>query len=76
MVQFIVSLVAACKAFNKLSEYIDDFMAEWVRYDVERIGGEADAKKEEFAALEQAMKRTTNDKERMALLRSIARISE
>lgn len=69
MLQLIVGLVAACKAFNKLSVYIDMFIEKWVEYDIEKIGGEAEAKKQEFDALENSMKRTTNDTERLALLR-------
>lgn len=74
MMAFITALVAACKTFNKLAEYIDLFRAEWVKYDIDRIGDAAIAKKQEFDALNEAMKRTTNDSERLALLRSIDRL--
>jgi hypothetical protein len=76
MSQFIVSLVAAIKAFNKLSQYVDDFISEWIKYDVAKIGGVAEAKKQEFDALESAMKRTANDTERLALLRALDRTRE
>lgn len=72
--QFIISLVAACKAFNKLSVYIDQFIAEWIMYDVTKIGDESDAKKEEYAVINAKFKASTTDVERRALLRILARL--
>lgn len=76
MAQFIVSLVAALKAWNKFTEYVDMFISEWIKYDIKKIGDVAEAKKQEFDAIENAMKRTTNDTERLALLRTLDRVRE
>lgn len=71
--EFIVAFVAAVKAFNQLSVYFNLLVAEWIKYDIDRIGGEAASKKEEFEVFNALLKKSTNDSERRVLLRSLNR---
>lgn len=68
---FFAGLVAFSKTFNTLSVYIDMFIAEWVKHDIDKIGGAAAAKKEEFEVFNAALKKTTSDSERRVLLRTL-----
>lgn len=71
--QFIVGLVAFCKTFNKLSEYIDMAVIQWIKFDVDRIGGEAEARKQEHEVLNARFKVAETDEEQRVLLRLLAR---
>ena len=74
MLTFITNIVAIAKGIESLRKLGDLFNLHWIKYDLDKIGDQAEAKKQEFDALNAAMKRTTNDIERLALLRSIDRL--
>lgn len=74
MLTFITNIVAIAKGIESLRKLGDLFNMYWIKYDLDKIGDQAEAKIQEFDALNAAMKRTTNDTERLALLRSIDRL--
>jgi hypothetical protein len=74
MFEIIASFVAVCKTFNYLKELGELFVAEWIKYDITKIGDDAKAKQEEYEAINRAYKTSTSDSERRALLRTLSRL--
>lgn len=74
MGQTIVALVAALKAFQKVSTYVDAFISEWVKYDIDKLDDVATAKKEEYEVLNAKFKAAETDTEQRVLLRILARL--
>ena len=70
----IAQIVAFMKGAQALRDLAEMFINAWIKYDISKIETEGNEKKEEFYALEMAMKRTTNDAERIALLRTSNRL--
>jgi len=68
---FFAGLVAFMKGINSLKEIGEFFVTEWMKYDISKIGGEAETRKEINEVLNLKLKQTSNDSERRALLLAI-----
>lgn len=68
------AIVAVFKGIAALKSFGDQLYIAWTKYDIDQINNEAQSKKEEYEAINNAYKSSTSDIERRALLRSLGRL--
>jgi hypothetical protein len=74
MLSFITSLVTFMKGVQAIKDIGDAFYLAWVKHDIDQIGGEAQAKQEEYEVLNAKFKASTTDIERRVLMRTLGRL--
>jgi preprotein translocase subunit Sec63 len=70
----LAQIVAVFKGISALKALVDQFTILWLKYDLDKIGDAAKAKKEEYEAINRAYQSSTSDLERRALLRALNRL--
>lgn len=70
----IAGLVTFMKGVKALRDLGEMFITAWVTYNIDQVNDQAEDLKRDLANLNAMMKRTTNDEERIALLRAINRL--
>ncbi len=68
MTAFFAGLVTFMKGVTALRDIGQFFVAEWIKYDINQIGGAAAAKKEVNEILNLKLSQSTSDRERRAIL--------
>lgn len=74
MLAFLSGLVTIMKGVDSLRVIGESFYILWVEHDLNQLGSEAEARKEELDVLNLKFKQSQTDAERRALIRSIGRL--